>query len=541
MSRVTPAPGRLESHRVEQAYQAGFWHHERVTDQLLRHANERPEAVAIVDGEYRLSWGDLAQRIACVRTHLRDLGLTHGDVVALQLPNWHEYTIAFHALQQLGCVVLQLGADWKEPEMEQGLDSAPAKAIVSPAAFAGYETARAASSLMEASSTLEHVIVVRGEAPTGCHSLDEWLSVGTGSSAYDWTQPAAPDEVVRLVFTSGTTGRPKPIMHTHNTTIHSSRTLAAAFKLSSDDVLFSYVPLSTNYGAIMGLFLHALTGATLVYMDKFSASGTLELVERENITFLPGTPTAFMALTNSPALSRFDTASLKVMISAGSSFPVQAIRALRAAIPSPFIESYGMNEFGMGFWCSLDDDEEAVIGSIGRPIPGLEARVVDTNKSDVAAGETGELIIQSAGLCAGYHGRPEANAESWDNDGWFYTGDLASVNATTGAYHIVGRSKEVIIRGGANVSPREVEEALVTDPRVREAAVIGLPDDYYGETVCACVIANDSESVTDAQLIEYLRERLAGYKVPTRVEFVDAFPLNAMGKVQKRVLVERFS
>ena len=179
MSRITPAPGRLESHRVEQAYQAGFWHDERVTDQLLRHANERPEAVAIVDGEHRLSWGDLAQRIACVRTRLSDLGLVHGDVVALQLPNWHEYTIAFHALQQLGCVVLQLGADWKEPEMEQGLASAPAKAIVSPAAFAGYETAQAASSLMEASSTLEHVIVVRGDAPAGCHSLDEWLSVGT--------------------------------------------------------------------------------------------------------------------------------------------------------------------------------------------------------------------------------------------------------------------------------------------------------------------------------------------------------------------------
>ena len=187
--------------------------------------------------------------------------------------------------------------------------------------------------------------------------------------------------------------------------------------------------------------------------------------------------------------------------------------------------------------CKPDDDPAHVDGSIGRPIPGLEAALDGVAAS---AGEVGELLIKSAGMCAGYHGNADANASSWDPDGWFYSGGLASVDAH-GNYRIVGRSKDVIIRGGANVSPREIEELLATEPRVREVAVVGLPDAYYGETVCACIIPSPGASPTLDDLREFLAPNLAAYKLPTRAVLVDQFPLNAMGKVVKARLIEQIT
>ena len=273
-------------------------------------------------------------------------------------------------------------------------------------------------------------------------------------------------------------------------------------------------------------------------MDRFSASRALQLVESERITFVPATPTAFIALQNSAALPKRDVSSLRLMMSAGASFAMQAIRDLRVAIPTTFIDSYGMNEFGMGFWCSSTDEPDVVIGSIGQPIAGLSARIVNDSGDDVASGESGELVIKSAGMCAGYHDRIEANEQSWDTGGWFHSGDLATID-TAGNFRIVGRSKEVIIRGGANVSPREVEEALATEPRIRDVSVIGLPDDYYGEVVCACIITRAGQLLSVEEVRTYLNSRLAAYKIPSVVVMVDAFPLNAMGKVQKAALLER--
>jgi acyl-CoA synthetase (AMP-forming)/AMP-acid ligase II len=534
-------PGRLENERIETCYGNGFWAEEFAFELIAKHAATRPDALAVVDGDRRVTWAELNLLITRLSLHLSARGISTGDVVALQLPNWLEYLVCYHAIQSLGAVVVQPGADWRAVELEYALGVGPAKALIIPASFADHDFQAMAHTLRAKTPTLEHVFVVRGEAREDFTSLDELLAdpieERTDPTCLAPLRPSA-DDIIRVVFTSGTTGLPKPIMHTNNTTSHSSRTLIGAFGFDETDVIFSYVPLSTNYGAIMGIYLHACTGAPVVFMDKFSATRALQLVEREKITFVPGTPTAFIALQNSAELKVRSTDSLRLLMSAGAASAEQAIRDLWVAIPTTFIESYGMNEFGMGFWCSATDDPEAVIGSIGLPIPGLLAKVVDTNGDEVAQGESGELTIKSAGMCAGYHDRAEANSESWDADGWFYSGDLAKVDSL-GNYRIVGRSKEVIIRGGANVSPREVEEALVTEPRIREVSVVGLPDDYYGETVCACVIVKDEQSISVDDVFAYLQSRLAAYKVPTTVVIVDAFPLNAMGKVQKAHLVEQ--
>ena len=538
--RIRPASGRLDAARIEQCHQAGYWHDEIVTDLLAKNAEERPDAIAIIDGEHRLSWSQfhrLSQRFAL---HLRELGVKPGDVVALQMPNWMEYLVCYHGIRFAGAIVVQVGADWRSAEMTYGYGIGPAKVAIVPREFLGYDYPAALQGLRSDLLSLEHVLVARGEAPDGAISLDEILADPIEDripvDSLHACRPS-PDQIIRIVFTSGTTGLPKAIMHTDNTLGHSGRTTRADFKHDADDVILMFVPFSTNYGAIMGLQLQMTAGATMVLMDHFSASGALDLIGREKVTYVPATPTHFIALSNSPAIERARLESLRLLLSAGASFPVQSIKDLRQKFKTTFIDSFGMNEFGMGFWCMPDDDPDEVDGSIGRTIAGVEARVVDADGRTVPTGETGELVIKSAGMCAGYFNQPEANASAWDEDGWFRSGDLATVD-DKGYFRVVGRSKDVIIRGGANVSPREIEEILTREPRIREVSVIGLPDAYYGEIVCACVIAKPGEKPTTDEVQAYLKPRIASYKLPSRVVILDEFPLNSMGKVRKDVLQE---
>ncbi len=539
--RIRPASGRLDASRVEQCYQAGYWRDEVVGDLLAKHAEERPEAIAIVDGDRRSSWAELHRLSQRFALHLRELGIEAGDVVALQLPNWLEYVVCYHGIQLAGGIVVQLGADWRSAEMEYGFGVGPAKAAIIPREFLDYDYPTTLQDLRPKLPSLEHVLVGRGEAPDGCISLDEILADPIEDRVAPETlrecRPS-PDQIIRIVFTSGTTGLPKAIMHTNNTLAHSGRTVRADFNHDADDVVLMYVPFSANYGAIMGLQLPVTVGARMVLMDRFSATRALDLIEREKVTYVPGTPTAFIALSNSPAIEHARLESLRLLLSAGASFPVQSIKELRQKFKTTFIDSFGMNEFGMGFWCLPEDDPDEVDGSIGRAIPGVEARVVDADGRPVPLGETGELVIKSAGMCAGYHNNAEANASSWDEEGWFHSGDLATLD-DKGYFRVVGRSKDVIIRGGANVSPREVEEVLIREPRIREVSVIGLPDEYYGEVVCACVIPKPGENPTVDEIQAYLKTRIASYKLPSRVVMLNEFPRNSMGKVRKEVLKER--
>ena len=539
--KIRPAAGRLDASRIEQCYQAGYWRDEVVGDLLARHADERPDAIAIIDGDRRASWAELHRSSRRFALHLRVLGIEPGDAVALQLPNWLEYLVCYHGIQLAGGIVVQIGADWRSVEMEFGLGIGPAKAAIVPREFLDFDYPAALRDLRPKLPGLEHVLVARGEAPDGCICLDEILA----DPIEDRIEPEtllecrpSPDQVVRIVFTSGTTGLPKAIMHTDNTLAHSGRTVQRDFHHDARDVVLMFVPFSTNYGSIMGLHLPVTAGAAMVLMERFSATRALELIEREKVTYVPATPTGFIALSNSPAIEHTHLESVRLLLSAGASFPVQSINELREKFETTFIDSFGMNEFGMGFWCLPDDDPDEVDGSIGRAIAGVEARVVDAEGRTLPLGETGELVIKSAGMCAGYFNNADANASSWDDMGWFRSGDLATVD-DKGYFRIVGRNKDIIIRGGANISPREIEEILIREPRIREASVIGLPDEYYGEVVCACIIPKPGDKPTADEIQAYLKARIASYKLPSRVVMLDEFPLNSMGKVRKEVLKER--
>ncbi|PPR57919.1 MAG: Short-chain-fatty-acid--CoA ligase [Alphaproteobacteria bacterium MarineAlpha4_Bin2] len=538
--KIKPLAGRHDPARIEEAYRIGYWRNELIIDLLAKHARERPDALAIVDGDHRLTWFEfhlLSQRFAL---HLRRLGIGAGDVVALQMPNWAEYLVCYHGVRFVGAILVQVGADWRRAEMAYGYSIGPAKVAIVPRNFGDFDYPSALQNLKPELPGLEHIIVARGAAPKGTISLDGLLEDPIEARVSVETLVSyrpSPDEVIRIVFTSGTTGLPKAIMHTDNTLGHSGRITQADFGHDENDVIMMFVPFSTNYGSIMGLQLPLNAGATLVLMDHFSASGALELIGQEKVTYVPATPTHFIAMTNSPAMESASVESIRLMLSAGAAFPVQSIKEMREKFQTMFIDSFGMNEFGMGLWAMPDDDPDKVAGTIGRPITGVDAQVLGTDGQRVAPGEIGELVIKSAGMCAGYHNQPEANATAWDNNGWFRSGDLA-IEDELGLFRIAGRSKDVIIRGGANVSPREIEEILIQEPRIREASVIGLPDDYYGETVCACVIAKPGEQPTTAEINAYLKPKIASYKLPSRTVMLEEFPLNSMGKVRKDMLVK---
>ena len=537
---LEPISARLTAERIASCRAAGYWSDEVLPDILEAQASHRGQTIAVVDGERRVTWSELHRLSRRMALHFQGLGLRRGDVVAIQLPNWLEFIVAYHAIGMFGGVVCQAAVDWRSREMEYALAVGPARAVTIPARYRDFDYAAMMAELRPRLPKLEYVLVARGVAPKGCVSLDALLDDPVEARSPEaLLQPYSlgADDVARLLFTSGTTGTPKAIMHTNNTTLQSVRAFAEVQGMRSDDVLLMFLPLSFNWGTTTGIYLPAVLGASVVLLDKFSAGAALALIEAEHVTFLPGSPTAFIALMNSPDFHRWDYSSVRLTNSGGASCLLEVIQRIRKEFGAPFIELYGMNETGNTSWTMPGDDPAEVAGTVGRPIEGTEMGMFDDQGRAVAQGESGEVVLQGPGVCVGYHENPEANASAWDEAGWFHTGDLGRFDER-GRLSIVGRKKDLIIRGGVNVSPREVEEAILTYPKVLNAAVLGLPDPYYGEVVCACVIPRPGQRVQLDELVEFLRPRIAHYKLPVRLVMCEEFPMTSSGKVQKHLLQE---
>ncbi|HYM49865.1 MAG TPA: class I adenylate-forming enzyme family protein [Candidatus Limnocylindrales bacterium] len=537
--RLPERRGHPGEDQVERWYRAGYWRRELVGELLEQQAAQRPDGLAVVDADRRVTWQELYRLSRRLAAHLRSIGIGPGDAVAVQLPNWLEYLVSYYGIQLAGAVVVQPGIDWRTVELEHALQTGPVRAIIVPREFRVDFPAMIAA-LRPRLPHLEHVIVARGSAPAGCLSLDRLLEdpLETRSGQALRREERSSEDMTRIVFTSGTTGIPKPVVHTNNSVAFSVAALTSAFHFTAGDVVFMYVPFSTNYGAITGLHLPVTLGATVVLMDRFDPDRVLERIERERVTFIPGTPTAFLALLGSPELGRRDLGSLRLAFASGASGPPGLLQRVRDGLHTAAVEGYGMNEFGLAMWFTPQDDPAIVDGTIGRPIPGVEARVVRDDGQPAAVGEPGEMVIKSPGMSAGYLDSPEANAAAWDEQGWFHSGDLMTRDEH-GNFRVVGRSKDIIIKGGANVSPREVEDALAGHPGVHEVSVVGLPDPYYGEVVCACVVPEPGAALTLEAVQEFLKPKIAFFKLPSHLLVCDALPRNSMGKVKKGILKQR--
>ncbi|PYP99713.1 MAG: long-chain acyl-CoA synthetase, partial [Acidobacteria bacterium] len=298
-----------------------------------------------------------------------------------------------------------------------------------------------------------------------------------------------------------------------------------------------YLPLGLNWGYLT-LLQSIMAGARAVLLDRFSGRAALELIERERVTFIPSAPASIIAMLNDPELARFDLSSLRVVITGGASCPVETIRTFRARIPGHLIELYGMLETGFHTFTRFEDDPEAVAGTIGRPAPEMALRLIDEHGRDVRPGAEGEIAAKGPSVHLGYHKNPAANAELFTADGWFRTGDLG-VMEPSGNVRIVGRLKEMINRGGKKFFPREVEEILYTHPSVLHAAIVGVPDPRLGERNCLCVIPRPGTSVSLTEMVAFLRDGVATYKLPEELEIFDEFPFTPTGKIQRHALTRQ--
>lgn len=527
---------RLTPEMIRRHTESGFWGTDTIYGLVERTAQAHPDREALNDGSNRLTYGQLIGRINRVAAQLTAWGVGAGDVVTIQIPNWIEYACVFFSLERIGAIANPVSVDFRSRELEYILRFSESTAYVGCHTFKGFDFAAMIQALRPDLPDLRLVAVVRSDGGEGVVSLDG--AIQGNAELPDFTPyDLDANEITRMAFTSGTTGNPKGVIHSQNTTIPSCLTQCRDMDITEDDVFLIYLPLGLNWG-FMALVQTLTLGARAVLMDQFSAREALELIDRERVTYIPTAPASIIAMLNEKELASYDISSLRLVVSGGASCPIETIREFRAKMQSAFVELYGMLETGFHTYTSVTDDPEEVVGSVGLVATGMSVRIIDDQGRDVPPGEVGEIAADGPSLHLGYHKNPTANAELFTEDNWFRTGDLGRFDER-GYLHIAGRLKEIINRGGKKFFPREIEEILYTHPKILHAAIVGMPDPRLGERNCLCVIPREGQTVTLEEIVEFLGDSVATYKLPERLEIVEELPFTPTGKLQRHVLVQQ--
>ncbi|MFF4716286.1 long-chain fatty acid--CoA ligase [Streptomyces eurythermus] len=492
---------------------------------LAENARRRPRKTALVEGELRLTFAEVWQRALARAGALTGLGVRPGDHVALMAPNTAEFPVAYYAIAAAGAVVVPVHLLLSAAEVEHVLKDSGATVLLVHPAQAG--TGRAAA---EAAGVR---VVTLGE------ELDKLAVDAEPLPSY--VTRAADDPAV-IFYTSGTTGVPKGAVLSHfNLVMNATVNAFDAHDVRADDIALGALPLFHAFGQTVSLNSTWRAGATLVLLPRFDAARAIELMVEEDVNTFHGVPTMYVALAAAAADAE-RLPGLRVCISGGASLPVAVLERFEAAFGARVHEGYGLSETSPA--ATVNQPVFGVkAGTIGHPLWGVDAEIARAEVEDrielLPPGELGEVVIRGHNVFSGYLGRPEATAEALV-DGWFRTGDLGTKD-DEGFLRIVDRKKDIIIRGGYNVYPREVEEVLTRHPEIAQVAVIGLPDELHGEEVCAVVVPAPGTAPDAAALVEWSKEHLGRHKYPRRVEFTDTLPLGPSMKVLKRALRARYA
>jgi long-chain acyl-CoA synthetase len=486
---------------------------------LTRTAAAHPDALACklddATFDYRLL-DDVSARVSAM---LASKGVGLGDRVAIMLPNVPHFPAVYYGVLRAGAVVVPMNVLLKGREVAYYLSDSGAKIL-----FAWHDFLEAAEQGARTAGDVKVVAVKPGEIERSisAHEPDDGVA-----------ERAAEDTAV-ILYTSGTTGRPKGAELTHANLRRNVEVAVGLFALGVGDVIFGGLPLFHSFGQTCTMNAAVRCGAAVTLLPRFDAARALEILERDACTVFEGVPTMYGALLHHPDRDKVHLRALRVCGSGGASMPAEVLHGFERAFGCEVLEGYGLSETSPV--ASFNHPDRArKPGSIGTPIAGVEMKLVDEGGEEVATGEIGEILIKGHNVMKGYWERPEATAEAI-RDGWFATGDLAKVD-DDGYFFIVDRKKELIIRGGYNVYPREVEEVLYEHPAVLEAAVVGIPHDDLGEEVGAAVALKAGESVDVEELKAFVKAQVAGYKYPRRVWLVDELPKGPTGKILKREIV----
>jgi cyclohexanecarboxylate-CoA ligase len=533
----------METHPIlpqarSQAMKAsGLWPDRVLLDDFDRWAATMPDRVAIVDDNSlfgdrtSLTYADLSARVDRIAAGLAQLGVGRSDVVSVQLPNWWQFVALHLAALRLGAITNPIMPIFREREMIFMLRAAESKVLVIPREFRGFDYETMADAIRPGLPALEHVLVIGGNGRNAFEALPE---------ADDLTRERlvvsrpGPDDVIEILYTSGTTGEPKGVMHTSNTLYANILPYASRLALGKDDTVLMGSPLAHQTGFLYGLMMPVALGAKVVFQDIWNASKAVDLIAAEGATFTMAATPFLSDITDEASRRPGAAASLRTFLSAGAPIPRALVRRAAEHLGANIISAWGMTENGAVTTTCIGDPPEKAFETDGRPVDGMEIRVVDENGAALPVDAEGRLQSRGPSNFVGYLKHPEWYAT--DANGWFDTGDLARIDRD-GYVRITGRTKDVIIRGGENVPVVEVEGLIYQHPAIQECAVVAMPDPRLGERACAFAVLREDASLSFQELVDFLQQRhLTRNYLPERLEVIDAMPKTPSGKIQKVVL-----
>jgi len=512
------------------------------------------EALVVPHQDVRWTYTEFDARVSRLAAGLLALGLRPGDRVGIWSQNCAEWVLVQFATARAGLVMVNINPAYRRSELEYVLDKVECAALILAPAFKSSDylailhdvvpEIRTATPGQLASARLphlRHVIRLGAEKTPGMHNFDE-VPVPAGdprlTQLADIEAALQFDEPVNIQFTSGTTGAPKGATLTHHNILNNGFFVGEAMRLTSRDRLCIPVPLYHCFGMVLGNLACVTHGATMVFPgESFEPKAVLETVQAERCTALHGVPTMFITLLDHPDFAHYDLSTLRTGIMAGSPCPAEVMgRVISKMHLGEITIAYGMTETSpVSFQSSVDDPVPLRVSTIGRVHPHLEVKIVDANGRIVPRGVKGELLTRGYSVMLGYWGDEEKTRETIDAARWMHTGDLAVIDEQ-GFATIVGRAKDMVIRGGENIYPREIEEFLYRHPKILDVQCVGVPDAKYGEELCACIVLRPGMEATQDEIRDFCKGQIAHYKIPRHIRFVTSFPMTVTGKIQKYLL-----
>jgi long-chain acyl-CoA synthetase len=487
---------------------------------LWESAATRPDHIAIRMGERTLDYAEVDRKARGLATALRDRGIEPGEKVAIMIPNVPEFTVTYFGILYAGCIAVPINVLLSAPEVTYHLQDSDARLLIAHPFFR--DPAQAGASGADVS-----VIWSDGDA-------DDCLGSMTACAPVGDVHPSLPTDTAVILYTSGTTGKPKGAELTHsNLLMNCSVIIPRLVPFDNDAVMIAALPLFHSFGQTVVQNASIAAGGTITLLPRFTPEDAFEIMERDRVTIFAGVPTMYFALLHHESERQYDLSALQYCMSGGAPMPVGVMKAFEKKYPVEILEGYGLSETSpIASFNMLGRPRNP--GSIGYPVWGIELQIVDDEDNPLPDGERGEICIRGHNIMKGYLKRPEATKEAL-RGGWFHSGDIG-IRDPQGFFTIVDRKKDLILRGGFNVYPREVEEVLFAHDAIVEAAVIGVPHDSHGEEVKAIVVTTPGAELSAEDVIAYCKERVAAYKYPRIVEFVDALPKGSTGKILKREL-----
>lgn len=526
--------------RREEMLQQGYWLNKTILQSLNEAVQQYPDKVALVSyktedqSEKSFTYREMLHTANKISLGLKRLGVQKQDIVSCQLPNWWEFTLLYIACRRIGAILNPLMPIFRERELSFMLKHTESKVFIVPKVFRKFDHEKLACQLQKNTETLEHVIVVGGEGENSFeklllnHGLDNDPQIL--NTLNDVTITA--DDIAQLVFTSGTTGEPKGVMHSANTLFSNIVPYAKRLHLSKDDVIFMGSPMAHQTGFMYGLIMPVLLKAKAVLQDVWDVNTAIDLIHKHQVTFTMASTPFLNDLSEAVLDTHQSLDSLKLFLCAGAPIPSTLVQKARQNLGVKVISAWGMTECGAVTTTRPEDEDERSFNTDGLPLPGVEVKIVDDHGEILPPHQSGTLMIRSCSNFGGYMKRPHLNETS--EDGWFDTGDIAYQDEQ-GYIRIAGRKKDVIIRGGENIPVAEVESLIYLHPGIATVALVPYPDDRMGEKACAIVkLKEGAEQIVLKDLVDFLKmHNLANQYLPERLEVWEDIPMTPSGKIQK--------